>query len=949
MNDLLTFGEWLKRKRGGLGLTQKRLAHQIGYAEVTLRKVEADEIRPSQQMVDMLAQALGVAEDERAEFVRFARSGFNDGPPARRVPAVPALPTKQPAEPERQPAAAADEYALIGRDGPLQALRAEWARAAQHELRMLFITGEAGIGKTRLAEELLLQVHRQGHAAVRARSYALEGRLPYGPLADWLRSLPLQAQFAKLDRVWLSELARLLPEIRITRPELPEPELLPDRWQQKRLFEALRQAFTSDFANDGHPLLLLLDDLQWCDPETLAWLQYLAESAPQARLLVIGTVRNDEIQEDHPLRKLQRILLRAGRLTSVDLAPLNVEESAALGAEVAKGALDSGAANRLYDATGGNPLYIVETMRGGAQFARTYEVRRAHTSRTAAGKLHAAVPPKIYAVIEARLALLSATARELAQVAAIIGRAFSLALVVETSQQDEPVVVTGLDELWQRRIIREQGSSRYDFTHDRIRDVALDEISPIKCEYLHRQVAHALEKLYSADLDSLAGEVATHFQHAGDWGKAFAYFCRAAAVAKGLYAHQDAVDNYTNAIAAAQHLPQGADTAAAEMELWYELGQALVRVHDWSNERAEAAWRKADAMAEQAGDLPFRCRVLGPLAIVARYRGEWQKARELNEMLLAVVDKTGDPLLADLETSELGVTLHHMGEYADALTCFRRHPAYSPAPLQLTFSGSAADMPMSPGVFLRAAMCLWALGYGDQALACGRHLLTIRHHHIDLWGRFPALMFASMLFTMLQDAPTVLMLSEELVAISIKYDFPAFSAVGDIFGGWARAQAGAVEEGLALVRRGVDAERQRGVRMLEPFYRSLLAETLGMAGEWEEALYENTEALRYADECGNRFWNGQLLKQQGDCGQALALSGGDVEVAYQCAITTAQGQGAKMLELRAVTSLCRLWQQQGKRAAARTRLMAIYASFTEGFGLPDLQAAQAMADERLLS
>lgn len=150
---------------------------------------------------------------------------------------------------------------------------------------MVSICGEAGIGKARLAEELLLHVGRQGHAAARARAYALEGRLAYAPLADLLRTPPLQARLGKLDPIWLSEVTRLLPELHIQYPHLPAPAPLTERWEQKRLFEALCRGFTAE----PHPLLLVLDDLQWCDPETLAWLQYLVEAAPQAPALVVTT------------------------------------------------------------------------------------------------------------------------------------------------------------------------------------------------------------------------------------------------------------------------------------------------------------------------------------------------------------------------------------------------------------------------------------------------------------------------------------------------------------------------------------------------------------------------------------------------------------------------------------------------------------------------------------
>jgi len=933
MKDALTFGGWLKRRRGGLGLTQRELAAQIGYAEVTLRKVEADELRPSRQMVDKLAEALQIRATEQEHFVRFARHESSSGGTAAAWQELPDLPL----ESAPQSPTTVIEYTLVGRQEAWHRLRSTWASAMQPAAHFVCIAGEAGIGKTRLAEELLRHAQQEGHATARARAYSLEGRLAYAPLADWLRTPPLQANLAELNSIWLSEAARLLPELLIAHPDLPSPEPLTERWRQKRFFDALRHAFTTP----SRPLLLLLDDLQWCDAETLAWLQYLFYIAPEAPLLVVGTVRSDEVQEDHPWHNLRRALLRDGKLSTIDLLSLSAAETTALAAQVREYALDSWAANRLYQTTAGNPLFVIETARAGDNFTGLHADAGKPRGQATFPQPDMALPAKVYAVIDSRLAQLSPTAHTLTQIAAIIGRSFTLALLREASHLDEEAVVAGADELWQRRIVAEQAEGHYDFTHDRIRDVAYAAGSPILRAHFHRQVAQALAKLYAANLDSLAGELAVHYQRAGAWEEAFTYFRRAADVAQQLYAHRERVDYLEKAISVTQKLPADLKMTTTEMDLWSELAQALVLVHDWSSELVAAAWRKVDELAEQAGNLRYRCRALGSLTTVYRRRGDWRKARELNELVVTLGAKTGDALYSESLFADYGITLHQMGEFAEALACFRRHPAHSPTPAQLVF---ASDSAISPGGFLRAAMCLWSLGFPDQALVYGRHFLTIRHEHIDFIGRFPGLTFASMLFTLLRHTPTVRMLGEELAASSAKYDWPLFTPIGRIFAGWAMAQQGAVQDGLALIQSSIDEERRRGIRLLEPYNRSLLAETLALAGDFEYALDEVTAALAYAEECGNCFWNAQLLKLQGDYRQMLSLPVSEAEACYQRAIAVAQRQGAKSLELRATISLCRLWQRQDRQVEAHQALAAIYGWFTEGFDTIDLREAKALLD-----
>lgn len=465
--------------------------------------------------VRALAGELAVEPSQatRSLYQRLLRS--DRPPPATQTPHLPAM-----------------EYSLVGRQHEWQTLRSVWHQVLHGGAHCVAIAGEAGIGKTRLAEELLVYAQRQGYPAARARTYALEGRLAYGPVADWLRTEALHPQLARLDKVWLSEVARLLPELWGEHPDLPPPQPLTEPWQRKRLFEALVQIFRAG----DRPLLLLLDDLQWCDADTLEWVQYLLSAAPQPQLLLVTTVRTEEVDDDSPLPRVWASLAREGKLTTIHLEPLSAAETATLGAEVSKQILDADTAGQLFRTTAGNPLFIVESVQAGSDRGIGEEGSLGgflplHPS-TPIPLLPITLPPKVHAVIHSRLAQLSAEAHTVAQLAAVCGRAFTVELLGQAGQQDEEAVVQGLDELWRRRLVRELEPGSYDFSHDLIRDVAYGELSPIRRRQLHRTIAQALESIYAADLEPVSAQVAAHYELGGLPERAVSYFRQAAGTAR---------------------------------------------------------------------------------------------------------------------------------------------------------------------------------------------------------------------------------------------------------------------------------------------------------------------------------------------------------------------------------------------------------------------------------
>ncbi len=429
---------------------------------------------------------------------------------------------------------AQDQPRLVGRTGEWKTMLDAWYRASSGKPHCLLLTGEAGVGKTRLAEELLAWAAHQGYPTAHAHCYAAEGSLTYTPVIAWLRSPAIYQTIGTLDVLWRSELARLIPELVLDQPNLPPP--ISQGWQRQRFFEALARATLLQ----NKPLLMFIDDLQWADRDTLEWLHYLLRFDPKARLVLLATVRNEEVSAGHPLQGLLTALQREKLLTEVALGPLNADETAALAMQMAGHVLSPTQAAHLYQTTEGNPLFVVETMQTEAQ-----KIERSEQSDF----LLYALPAKVHTVIQARLAQLSPLALELVSLAAAIGRAFSYQVLAQSTDQTEAMLVNSLDELCQRRIVRENGTDRYDFTHDKLREVAYNTLSAARRRLLHRRIAQVLVAIHQPQLDAVSGQVATHYELAGLTAEAVPHYQRAAEVAQRVYANAEAIRTYRHAIA----------------------------------------------------------------------------------------------------------------------------------------------------------------------------------------------------------------------------------------------------------------------------------------------------------------------------------------------------------------------------------------------------------------
>ncbi|MFN2138861.1 MAG: ATP-binding protein, partial [Candidatus Promineifilaceae bacterium] len=339
---------------------------------------------------------------------------------------------------------------LTGRNKAWQSLMSAWRQGSGGQGKFVMITGEAGIGKTRLAEELLDWAARQGISALSASCYAAGGSLPYAPITTWLRTMTCRPCLENLPDNWLQEVSRLLPELLIERPDLQPPGPISESWQRQHLFAALGHALLSQ----PQPFVLFIDDLQWCDADTLQWLSYLMHFDQTARFLLLGAARSEEVGVDHPLNDLIDELRHDDTVVEMELSRLNESETQVLAGHVLGGMLDDAQSAELAAHSEGVPLFIVEMARAGwADIAGAGRERSRDDHEQ-----HHLLPAKVRAVIEARLSHLSPPATDLAALGAAIGRYFTYDLLAAASTQNEAVIVRALDELWQQRILREQGA-----------------------------------------------------------------------------------------------------------------------------------------------------------------------------------------------------------------------------------------------------------------------------------------------------------------------------------------------------------------------------------------------------------------------------------------------------------------------------------------------------------
>lgn len=551
-----------------------------------------------------LAETLGVAPMPQTRHVH--ERIVQDRPVPE--PARPSSPATEPAQTQEKERARPDALPIAGRDDELQVLDDHLANALAGRGHTVFITGEAGIGKTRLAEALLERAKDRGVQVWRGKCHEIERDLPFRPLREALRPYLLRRlppeQARRALGPWAPQVAVLVPEIKELLPGLEEPEPVSPEEARQRLLDGLTH-FCLSLAG-RYPLLLFLDDVQWADPSTLQFLHRFARNVGEAPILLLAAFRTEEVTGGHPLASVAQTLQREGLARRLALGSLSPAAVASLLERKAAPGWDSAAfSRRLFVETEGNALFLNELLQSLLEEGQLVEDDTGRWRPARGADLEDValrLPETVQTVIESRCRGASDAAQDVLGAAAVIGRSFDVALLQRAGAVGTATLLDALDELLARRLVREPeeaDSGEYAFGHDKIRKVVYEDLSRARRRHLHGQVAAALETLHDEAAQAPAGRLARHYAEAGQDDKALHYAILAGDQAAGQYAHTEALTHYQRALEIAERVEA---TPEQLVHLYTRRGRVLELDAQYGEARTN--YEEMEAMARRLDDPP---------------------------------------------------------------------------------------------------------------------------------------------------------------------------------------------------------------------------------------------------------------------------------------------------------------------------------------------------------
>ena len=843
---------------------------------------------------------------------------------------------------------------MVGREDELAQLQTWYSHVLEGQRRVIFVTGEAGIGKTTFAQAFLDFVAEEGTARV-GRGQCIEqygAGEPYMPVLEALGRLGREPGGERVVEV----LNQFAPTWLAQMPELLAPEeraRLQGQNQgvtQQRMLREMTHALEAIAAES--PLVLMLEDLQWSDFSTLELISVIARRSEAARLLIVGTCRSVEmLAHDHPLPTMKQELEIHRYCEELRLKLLSEEEVAGYLAKrfSSNGSRQSDSlAAEIHKRTDGNPLfminvvdYLVDSGSREARAAESAEILRADRIE---------VPRSVRRMIERNLERLKPEEQVVLESASAAGAEFSAAAVAAAAERPQDEIEACCARLARReQFVTGRGpiewpdgtvAAGFRFHHALYQEVLYGLVPPGHRVQLHRLIAVREEAGYGERASEVATELAHHYGCANDRNKAIHYFRLAGerAVARG--AVVEAEGHYRRAIKLLDELPQASERDRRdrrELALQMALGNVLWTSKSWSHPDATAAFARAQELAAKLGkntalvDVSLIASALGLIAS-ALGSGQIKRARELAEQTLLSAEGSNDRASICAVHAILGQTLLWRAQYVEAQKHFELGIAYFK-------EGDPGEWGLD--AYALASIGLLALGYSDRARVFLKEALVRTERSVDSNRVGVVHVWAGLFFAMLQDARGVAEHARALNDMASKH--PVWAGTADLYMSKALMIQGNSGEGIGYLRRGITFHNEVGLLAFRIWERLYESEFFASQGQIDDALAMVDDAIADTEEFAH-FRSPALLQRA----ELLAQSGTEasaVEAAYRAALECARVQGAKYYELQGTTSFARWLKSQGRAAEAQTLLAEVYGWFTEGFDTPALKEAKALLEE----
>lgn len=864
---------------------------------------------------------------------------------------------------------------VVGRDEALSQMRSWLQKMNNGERQIVFVTGEAGIGKTALVDTFVQSIASEANIRI-SRGQCLEH---YGTSEAYLPVLEAVTRLCRENRQLIDVLRAHAPMWLLQMPSLlsgSDREALSrevsgaTRERMLREIGETLEALTADA-----PLLLILEDLHWSDYSTLDLISYLASQRQSAQLMLIGTYRTVElVLSGHPLKGVQRELRAKQQCQELSLEYLSENQVIEyLSIRFPSNRFPAELAALIHERTEGNPLFLVNVVDYLLAEGSIIETDKQWELNAKLEELEVGVPENIRQMITKQITRLSMEDQQVLEAASISGMTFS-ALAIASALREDAIEVEGRCEELARRncFLRERGvgefpdgtvSARYGFIHSLYVNTLYERIPAARRAKLHKDMAERGEIIYGDHVGEIATELAMHFEQGHDYRRAAKYLQKAADKATRRFAYREAVGLSRRGLELLGKLPDTAERDEQELYLQLTQGLPLIATKGYAAADVGSAYKRARELCQQLGETPEIFQVLWGLWAFHLLRADLGTAREMAEEFLLLTERQPDPGLASRGHVAVEATLMHQGEFGPAMDHFEKALSfYDPEQDRHDFFRYTQN----PAVGMRChgAWTLWFLGKPDQALELMKEALTVARDLSEPHGVAHTFYFAAVLHHFRREPRLSQEFAEASIDVSNEHGLVLYQASAKVLRGWALIEHGLQEDGIELMREGLAAHQATGTEMARPHFLILLGEALGKSRQLEEGLKVLEEALALVHRKGERCYLAEVYRTKGDLllmqatsrrglrvtsvgkasddAEALAVS--KAEACFHRSVEIAQQQKARSCELRASMSLARLYQKQNKHKEAGNALAQIYDSFTEGFDTADLREAKALLD-----